>query len=128
MEDNLLNIQEFNAAVQKWASTTQQAILFQLNSLSLRGRGELADSLRSKVKYTDGQATRVSFSFRRHGIFIHLGVGRGSPITAPVRTRRDWISSPIDRNIEALADIAAEYYGDKAMTQVSNFGKKKKKR
>ena len=122
MADIIINIQEFNEQVKKWADTTQQSILFRLNSLGLRGRGELAQSLKYKVKYADGQAYRISFSFVRHGIFIHLGVGRGSPTTAPVRPRRDWIRLPIDQQIEALADIAAEYYGDKAMSQISDFG------
>lgn len=122
MADILINIQEFNERVEKWANTTNQAILFRLTALSLRGRGELSRSLKYKVKYADGQAYRVSFSFARHGIFIHLGVGRGSPKTAPVRPRRDWIRLPIDQHLEELADIAAEYYGDKAMSQISDFG------
>lgn len=74
----------------------------------------------------------TGFKFPVHGIFRAWGVGNGQPRVAGKRvhhgkrhvkrTTSDWLDGPIDRNASKLADIAAEYYGDKMI--VNTFGAK----
>lgn len=45
--------------------------------------------------------------------------GRGVPMAGAVaRHPINWIDGPIDQNIKSLADLAAEFYGDKALKRV----------
>lgn len=67
-----------------------------------------------------------------HGIFRAWGVGNGQPRVAGKRiyhgrkhikrTTSNWLDDPIDKNAGKLADIAADYYGDKII--VNTFGAK----
>jgi len=95
----------------------------------------------------DGEASNVKFLFPRHGVFVHYGVGRGwirvgnnimrGNLTASARRSKrknrnvnlfsgpgkgrkavDWFDIEIKHGIGQLADIAQEYFGDKAMHSV----------
>lgn len=86
-------------------------------------------------KKRDGEYDGTGFKFPIHGIFRAWGVGNGQPRVPGKRvyhgkkhTKRqtsDWLAKPIDKNADKLADIAAEYYGDKVT--VNTFGTKTKK-
>ena len=100
----------------------------------------LKNSITHKIR-TDkyGDFNRVSFSFPLHGIFRAHGVGSGQPASDSskkraqnIRIRRtmsDWINQPIAQDFSKLADIAANYYGDKIIANVwgVNFRKTSKK-
>lgn len=89
---------------------------------------KLSQSVSFKIKEKDGITDRIGFQFPRHGIFRAYGVGNGQSINGKQakkiyihRTVSDWIDQPIDDKTGKLADIAAEFYGDKAM--INAFGK-----
>jgi hypothetical protein len=117
---------KFNKDVSRWAVLTRQKLAFKLASLPLRsqlevlelardGRKPLADSLRSFVKKDFGQAEIIRFSFSPHGWFFDRGVGRGTPITSAgngIRQPRPWIDAILEDEVEVLADIIVETYGD----------------
>jgi hypothetical protein len=82
-----------------------------------------------------GEYEGTGFKMPIHGIFRAWGVGNGQPRTPGkrihlgknpiIRTPSNWFDENIDKNAEKLADIAAEYYGDKMI--VNTFGVKIKK-
>ena len=84
-------------------------------------------------KYKGQKLSHVGFDFPLHGIFRTFGVGRGQPAQGSkkqaikVRVKRsmsDWFNDPINKNVEQLAEMAAEYYGDKVLSNVYGMGKK----
>ena len=95
----------------------------------------------------EGEASNVKFLIPRHGVFVHYGVGRGwirkgntvvrGSLTASARRSKrknrrvnlmtgggegrkpiDWFDIEIKQGINQLANIAQEYYGDKAMYSI----------
>lgn len=95
----------------------------------------------------EGEASNVNFLIPRHGVFVHYGVGRGwirqgntivrgsltasakrskrknrmvhlLPVGGEGRKPVDWFDIEIRQGINQLANIAQEYYGDKAMYSV----------
>lgn len=81
-----------------------------------------------------GDVDGVCFRMPVHGIFREYGVGNGQPrhgvatksgrkASQNVYIRRsmsDWFHAPLERNIDAFADLVADYYGDKYLV---NFRK-----
>ncbi len=85
---------------------------------------KLAESINSKTGLTYGVIDRVGFSFERHGVFVHKGVGRKYPITGPekvkhpsgkVRTAVEWFNPELEKYIPELADRIAEINADLAV-------------
>jgi hypothetical protein len=109
---------------------------------SSQSKGKLRESIKSNYSFQQKVIYRVGFGFERYGIFRAYGVGKGyihSPYGV-IRGRRtaeyykksrknksqfvaygkggmnrsplDWFDSEIKDNIDGLADIVAEFYGD----------------
>jgi hypothetical protein len=78
---------EQNQAVSKWASMVQRRLRDRTSvfvhgkdgTISRPGRIErnLNDSIKSLTKKSYGVIDRVTYTFERHGVFVHKGVGRG---------------------------------------------------
>ena len=75
-----------------------------------------------KIYEKHGITDSLGFKFPRHGVFRTYGVGNGQSINGKQakrvyvkRTMRDWLDWPIETNIDQLADIASEFYGDKVL-------------
>ena len=87
----------------------------------LRQEGKLVNSIKPSTKRTLGEIDTISFSFERHGIFVHKGVGRGwemsgklvrrtakGPMKGGGRNAVEWFNPVIDLNAPRLADQIAE--------------------
>ena len=85
-----------------------------------RQEGKLVNSIKPSTKQSFGEIDTISFSFERHGIFVHKGVGRGWEKKGPMVTRTakgkmsgggrnivEWFNPVIDRNAPELADQIA---------------------
>ena len=85
-------LNEYNAMIRKWSAMVRRKIFG--NTLKLRNgkpgavtRGassgktrlefKLKDNLLYKPHYQYGQIDGIGYSFERHGVFVHKGVGRG---------------------------------------------------
>lgn len=90
-----------------------------------RQEGKLVNSIKPSTKQSFGEIDTISFSFERHGIFVHKGVGRGWEKSGPVVVRTakgkmtgggrnvvEWFNPVIDRNAPELADRIAEVNAD----------------
>lgn len=90
-----------------------------------RQEGKLVNSIKPSTRQSYGEIDTISFSFERHGIFLHKGVGRGWEITGKVvrRTAKgkmenggrnvvEWFNPVIDKNVPDLADQIATVNAD----------------
>jgi hypothetical protein len=78
---------EQNLAVSRWASMVQRRLRDRTSvfvhgkngTISRPGRIEknLGESIKSITKKSFGVIDRVTYTFERHGVFVHKGVGRG---------------------------------------------------
>ena len=82
--------------------------------------GKLTSSIKAKTKREGGAVELVSFSFERHGVFVHKGVGRGYEMSngfvirtaksnsTKRRTPQQWFNPTLDAFIPELANRLAE--------------------
>ena len=123
-----------NEATLKWTSMVQQrlsgaAVLFTKGkdgTISRPGRIErkLEESIHSKTGKDYGVINCISYSFERHGIFVHKGVGRGYQMqggmvariakskTTEVRQPAEWFNPVLDQALPELANKLAEINAD----------------
>jgi len=81
-----------------------------------RTEGKLAQSIKSKTKKSYGAVEMISFTFERHGVFVHKGVGRGYPVSGSAiienpsgkaRKPVEWFNPIVDKYYPELADKIA---------------------
>ncbi len=90
-----------------------------------RQEGKLVNSIRPSTKQTYGEIDTITFSFERHGIFVHKGVGRGWKMNGKLVSRTakgemknggrnvvEWFNPIIERNAPILADQIATVNAD----------------
>lgn len=135
---SIMSANEFNQRVKDWGETVRSRSLGTLVAETNVYSGEL----RSRLKFAtntardDGLAHAVAFKFLRYGVFVAYGVGNGyirqggrvvrgshdpnrNVKPGPIRRRPvDWLDCNIEQQIQGLADIAADYYGDNAARDV----------
>ena len=89
-----------------------------------RTEGKLAQSIKSKTKKSYGAVEMISFTFERHGVFVHKGVGRGYPVSGSAiiknpsgNTRKpvEWFNPVIDKYFPQLADKITEVNANAAV-------------
>lgn len=133
-----MSASEFNQRVKAWGETVRSRSLGTLVAETNVYSGELRSRLKSATNTArdDGLAHAVAFKFVRYGVFVAYGVGNGyirqggrvvrgshdpnrNVKPGPIRRRPvDWLDCNIEQQIQGLADIAANYYGDNAARDV----------
>lgn len=122
-----INTSKLNAEVRLWAAGSAQHMQKEAKALGITHRsnspssGSSIDKIFSAVKTKFSIAERISFKFPRHLVFVHKGVGKGTPITAVGTTSRkakEWFEKPMTKDIEKLADIVQENFADAAVSSI----------
>lgn len=124
-----------NRTVRSWGRNVEGKLRFSIMSMSSKGRGRLARSLKTKFKSSYGEVERVSYSFLRHGIFFQKGVGKGYILEGNVlrrgsrdgnrivtsasqlrghilRSPKDWSNRILDSEVQVLADQLVQIKSD----------------
>jgi hypothetical protein len=131
-------VEQFNSEVKKWANDVSGKLKSNVRSL-VKKDVSLSGSIKPKIYFDrkyGKEVNRVGFSFRREGIYIHRGAGKGqggykgSKWTDKYGTLKktnpasfykmatgnrhpvDWFNSTIRQELENLADIVANYSAD----------------
>ena len=133
-----MTAEEYNERVRAWGETVRSRSLGTLVAETQTYSGNLRSRLKAATDMDrgDGLAHAVAFKFMRYGVFVAYGVGNGyirqggrvvrgshdpNRIVSPGPIRRrpvDWLDNNIEQQIQGLADIAADYYGDNAARDV----------
>lgn len=146
MDEHLMTDEEFWQRAKAWADTVRRqakanAAAFSKGKKSPhtyktgRYAGQAEGKLKDKTGYVlrkrYGDLEAVSFKMPVHGIFREYGVGNGQPRngvatksgrsasqhTYVKRSMSDWFHNPLERNVEGLSDLVADYYGDKVLVE-----------
>ena len=130
-QNNIVNrwIPKVNRELRSSASWFQfgktQPFIIRGTGAKQRQEGKLVNSIKPSTKQSYGEIDTISFSFERHGIFVHKGVGRGWKMNGKLVTRTakgkmknggrnsvEWFNPVIDRNAPVLADQIAKVNAD----------------
>lgn len=104
------SLDDINATVRRKSEAAIGRMKSLQNSLGMK-HGQNPDegrltSIRSTVKERDGVAERIRFKFKRSGVFVHKGVGRGTSMGQAGSTKRkakEWFNPVIEALAEELA-------------------------
>lgn len=133
-----MTAEEFNERVRAWGETVRSRSLGTLVAETQTYSGNLRSRLKAATDMDrgDGLAHAVAFKFMRYGVFVAYGVGNGyirqggsvvrgshnqnrHVASGPIRRRPvDWLDRNIEEQMGGLADIAGDYYGDRAARDV----------
>lgn len=116
---NTEEMDAFNEKLKVWGAKVSAAMPGSIRSHGIGG-SKLIRSIRNTYYYEYGEIYRLGFSFRREGIFIHKGVGRGyvmnngvvvklSKNPVGIRKPKPWFNPVIDAFIPELEEIVKEY-------------------
>lgn len=78
----------------------------------------LIKSIGSALKKDFGEVVRVNFKFRKQGIWLEHGVGKGRPVRSAKAKPKPWLNPVLNPAIDELADILMEHYADAAATEI----------
>lgn len=146
-KDNLMTVQEFNSAINRWALKIQSKAQSTLGT-NTHSKGALSGSLQRFVdRFSEKDpAYKVAYRFQLYGVFRHWGAGRGykiknfvvsvnkkskvkrfSPIDMTIKRHPlNWIDKHIDDSKMELADIMLDFYRDRVLERLLNEIKKAK--
>lgn len=139
-----MSTQQFNRDVAGWGRNTKGKLKIEvLRTISRTGPGY--KQINVGVKQYMGEASKIDFSFAYYMIFVHKGAGRGyggvksgkfttksgkKGITSPLsfgkmgtgkRIARPWFNPIIDQQFPVLADLIANYHGEKAILNIQKI-------
>ena len=135
---NTFDVEKQNQLIKRWSPKVKRALknstkVFQngkKTSFVIRGgqtEGKLSESIKARLGKQMGVIELVSFSFERHGVFVHKGVGRGYQIqgkvavrtaksaTTKYRTPSPWFNPVLKTYIPQLADGLATLNANAAL-------------
>jgi len=140
IEGRIISEEEFSEKAREWAAMVRNRAVSEtsafdkgkekphtyLTNTKWHKEGEVETKLNKSLSYTVKKIAdvpdSVRYKFPRHGIFRAYGVGRGRGIASGNKiSEANWFDEPVSQNIEKLADIAAEYYGDKVTINAYNM-------
>ena len=77
IEPASISTQQYNEHIASWATSTGNKIRVSIASKEQHGKGKLLSSFRTKTDKNGDEIDRIAYTFERHGVFWHKGVGRG---------------------------------------------------
>lgn len=148
MEDStpkLITEDQFNESVRNWTVVTRRKMRTNIqsdtkqDSKEWKGRKskKLSQSIFYRFRKQFGSISSIRYSFERHGVFLHYGVGRGYKkmgnsiyrvkkrksgnyeVNGDIKRKQiDWFDVEIRTGLSKLAYAAQEYYGDEALRKI----------
>lgn len=100
---------KYNNIIRNWNWPMPGYLKNQMRKLEVKSySGDLYAALDFKYYQKYGQIFRIRYRMPKQGVWIHKGVGRGTPISkagSPQTKRKvkDWFNSPIQKPLERLA-------------------------
>ncbi|MEI7737077.1 MAG: hypothetical protein WCI49_16525 [Ferruginibacter sp.] len=106
-----------NEKISAWADKNLQAVKAEIDALGIQHRPKSPspkasrNSITKKIRVRNGQIDKISYGMPRTMVFVHKGVGNGTPISKVGQTNRiakQWFDNPTNRNFDELQQIVAE--------------------
>jgi len=106
-----------NEKIILWADKNLQSIKTEIDALGIKhspkspSPAASKNSITKKVRSRNGQVDKISYGMPRSMVFVHKGVGKGTPISKVRQTTRiakRWFDNPTSRNFPDLQQIVAE--------------------
>lgn len=103
-----------NNAADEWSREAVDTLLGSIEQLNILNEYGLWKSVRYRIRTSYGVAERIGFGFKRYGVYVEKGVGRGRPIgsTKAKQKARPWFNPRMDELLPVLAEKMGEAAAD----------------
>jgi hypothetical protein len=107
-----MDFEKVNNIITKKTREAKDALIAEQSKLNMqhgknRTETDTLDKLKTNTKKNAGVINRIRFKFKKSGVFVHKGVGNGTPISKVGSTKRKakpWFNPVIERFAEKLSD------------------------
>lgn len=141
----MARIDVYNKDVRSWTQDTKRKIKREVLQLTAKYSGQGYAKQEAKTRLYAGEASKITFSFPYYMVFVHKGAGRGyggsiskqftnakggKSATSALsfgrmgtgrRKAKPFFNPIIEQQFPALADLIANYKGDKVILQMQKI-------
>lgn len=78
-------------------------------------------NINTRTSKNAGVINRIRFKFKKSGVFVHKGVGKGTPIEkvgSTTRVAKPWFNPVIEKYANEMMEAVADEYVDVAFNQI----------
>lgn len=139
-----MSVENYNKDVNQWAGATKRKLKLKVMQL-VAHRGPGLKQQKVSVKKYLGEASKIDFAFPYYMVFVHKGAGRGyggnktglftqsngrkgktnpnsmGRMGTGKRQAKPWFNPVLEEQFPALAELIANYHGQKVIAQLQKI-------
>lgn len=121
-----MNQDKLNALINDKVKVSIQTLKAEQKKLGIKHGNEgisLEQSLNSRTSKTAGVISRIRYRFKKSGVFVHKGVGRGtkaSQVGSTNRKPKEWFNPIIEQVADEIVEAVADHYADECFEVIIN--------
>jgi hypothetical protein len=104
-----MDVNDINNKIESRVNDSDNELVQRMNSLGIKhgtsNRLDKSIKTRTKEDSNTGMISRIRYRFKKEGVFVHKGVGRGG---SQNRTAKEWFNPVVEKVASDLAEIAAD--------------------
>jgi hypothetical protein len=121
-----MNFEKVNTILNQKTREAKNALIDEQSKLGMkhgqnRTETEQLTQINTRTTKNAGVINRIRFRFKKSGVFVHKGVGKGTPIEKVGSTNRrakQWFNPVIEDYANQMMEAVADEYVDVAFNQI----------
>lgn len=108
----MLQADQVNDKIERLISRSESDLQKEMNRLGIGG-SQLKKSVKTRatIDKNTGLIKRIRYTFKKEGVFVHKGVGRGtkaSQVGSTKRQAKEWFNPVVEKAADDMAEAAAD--------------------
>lgn len=106
-----MDYQQINSDVATKTKTLVTRLRAEQDRLGMKHEPDSLKKITTKQSYKNGLVNRIRIRFKKSGVFVHKGVGRGTPASQVGNTNRkpkEWFNPLVEEFADQLAESMAD--------------------
>jgi hypothetical protein len=110
-----MEVESINKIITEKSEKGRQKFIQRMQELGIHHGSEPLSNIKKTLTKNDGVINRIRYKFKRSGVFLQKGVGRGTPADKVGQTNRkakDWFNSVVDEIADEITEAVADEWVD----------------
>jgi hypothetical protein len=111
-----------NSKIKQLTAEAKTALVSEQRKLGMKHTSsEPLTNIKTRLSESSGLVNRVRFKFKKSGIFVHKGVGKGTPIDKVGQTNRKakpWFNPVVEKYADLMMEEVADEWVDVAFNKI----------
>lgn len=117
-----MEFDKINTRIKELSRESKMALVQEQRKLGMKhSTSDPLTDIKTRVSYDAGLANRVRYKFKKSGIYVHKGVGKGTPIDKVGQTNRKakpWFNPVIEKYADLMMEEVADEWVDVAFNKI----------